>query len=303
MIENRLTQIVCSVLFMADFAVSERCTIRPRSFDLIAVRDDRGLVIRISPHIDGITEEVAHDLDRVSRYLRMVPLIVGERARDTPLRRGAVYLRYGIHAVSVATLHDYLVEHVPPLVYILPGGPYVNIDGSELRRLREGHQLSLGDLAHLLGVSRRAISKYESGMGTSLDVAIRLEDLFDTDMVVPIDLFSYTSQFPQEEAMESPAIQAELGRIGMKVHTVQRAPFEALVVFHEHRILTGYGTAERVVRRASLIGNISRIVRTHAMCIIKDCDKEKKIGNTLVLGEKRLNWVEDGFELIEMIQK
>lgn len=303
MLENRLTQMVCSVLFMADFAVSERCTIRPRSFDLIAVREDRGLVVRIAPHIDGVTEEVAHDLDRVSRYLKMVPLIVGERARDTPLRRGAVYLRYGIHAVSVATLHDYLVEHVPPLVYILPGGPYVNIDGSELQRLREAHQLSLGDLAHLLGVSRRAISKYESGMGTSLDVAIRLEDLFDADMVVPIDLFSYTSQFPQEEAAESPAIQAELGRIGMEVHTVQRAPFEALVVFHEHRILTGYGTAERVVRRASLIGNISRIVRTHAMCIIKDCDKEKKIGNTLVLGEKRLNSVEDGFELIEMIQK
>lgn len=301
--ENRLAQMVCSVLFMADFAVSERCTIRPRSFDLIAVREDHGVVIRIAPHIDSVTEEMARDLDRVSRCLKMVPLIVGERSRDMPLRRGAVYIRYGIYAVSVATLYDYLVEHVPPLVYILPGGPYVNIDGTVLRRMRERHQLSLGDLAQMLGVSRRAVSKYEGGMGTSLDVAIRLEELFDEDMVVPIDLFSYTPRFLQNNAMETPAIQAELGKLGMEVHPVPRAPFEALVVFNEYRILTGYGPEPRVVKRATLIDNISRIAKTHAMCIVKDCDKEKRIGNTLVLGEKRLNSVESGFQLIEMIQK
>ncbi len=303
MLENRLAQMVCSVLFMADFEVSERCTIRPRSFDLIAVKGDRRLVIKVIPHIDSVTEEVARDLNQVSRYLNMVPLIVGERARDTPLKRGAVYLRYGIHAVGIATLYDCLVEQIPPLVYILPGGPYVNIDGESLRRLREEFQLSLGDLAHILGVSRRAISKYESGMGTSLEIAIRLEELFDREIVLPIDLFQYRSQSGSESISEHPMIQAELERIGMEVHPVQRAPFEAFVVFHEHRILTGFGTAQRVVKRASLIGNISQIAKTHAMCIVTNYDKQKKVGNTLLIGERRLNSVEDGFELIELMNK
>ena len=119
------------------------------------------------------------------------PLIVGERARDAELERGAVYVRYGIYAISPATLYDYFVEKIPPLVYASPGGLYVNINGDVLRDLREKRNMSLGDLGNVLGVSRRTISKYESGMGTTLDVAIRIEEFFDTGVVESIDLIRH----------------------------------------------------------------------------------------------------------------
>ncbi len=48
--------------------------------------------------------------------------------------------------------------------------------------------MSLGDLGQVLGVSRRTISKYESGMGTTLEVAIRIEEFFNTGVVESIDL-------------------------------------------------------------------------------------------------------------------
>jgi putative transcriptional regulator len=37
------------------------------------------------------------------------------------------------------------------------------------------------------------------------------------------------------------------------------------------------------------------------MCIITDYHKEKKIGKTLVIGEKRLHRIEDGFELLDLL--
>ena len=46
----------------------------------------------------------------------------GERAREAELERGAVYVRYGIYAISPATLYDYFVEKIPPLVYASPAG-------------------------------------------------------------------------------------------------------------------------------------------------------------------------------------
>jgi putative transcriptional regulator len=94
-----------------------------------------------------------------------------------------------------------------------------------------------------------------------------------------------------------------LEQIGMKLHTLQRAPFQALITFHDHTILTGYGTADRVVRRAALIGNISQVTGTRAMCVLTDYYKQKKIGKTLVIGEERLHQIADGEELIEMIDK
>jgi putative transcriptional regulator len=303
MSQQKLLQMVISVLIMGEYQISERCDMRPRSFDLIARQDEQSLVIKVVAHIDSVTEEVAHDLALIARCLKGTPLILGERARDAELERGAIYLRYGIVAVNVSTLYDYLVERVPPLVYASPGGLYVNINGELLRELREQQQMSLGDLAHVLGVSRRTISKYESGMGTTLDIAVRIEEMFDTAIVEAIDLLSYESPVEHRFAAPSGSVPSDLERMGLKLHAMQRAPFQALAEFHEELILTGYGPAQKIVRRAALIGNISEIAKTRAMCIITDYNKKKKVGRTLIIGENQLHTLENGSELIELIDK
>jgi putative transcriptional regulator len=302
MTQDRLLQMVVSVLLMADFRVSERFSMRPRSFDLIASSRDTLLVIKVVSHIDSVSEETARDLDHISRYLKGSPLIIGERARDAELERGAVYLRYGIYAVSVTTLYDAFVERVPPLVYASPGGLYVTINGESLREEREKRNLSLGDLSTLLGVSRRTISKYESGMGTTLDIALKIEEIFDAALVRSIDLLNYESHFTETPEKEEVPMNF-LERMGMKLHAMHRAPFQALIEFSQYTILAGYGSTHKVVRRAALIGNISQVTGTHALCVLTDYDKQKKIGSTLVIGEERLHTLEDGEELIEMIDK
>jgi putative transcriptional regulator len=306
MSQDRQLQLVMSVMITAGFDVSERFTLRPRSFDLIARNDKTLLVIKIVSHIDSVSEEVAFDIELISRLLGGIPLIVGERARDSELERGAVYVRYGIYAISPSTLYDYFVEKIPPLVYASPGGLYVNINGDALRELRERRNMSLGDLGHILGVSRRTISKYESGMGTTLDVAIRIEEFFDTGVVESIDLIRHEppKAMDGEKTENGAHLQSPmefLEQIGVHLHTLHGAPFQALLTFDKHTILTGYGPAQKVVKRAALIGNLSQIAKKHAMCVITDYHKEKKIGKTLVIGEKRLHRIEDGFELLDLL--
>jgi putative transcriptional regulator len=113
---------------------------------------------------------------------------------------------------------------------------------------------------------------------------------------------------PAESGPESskkrsvPGIPIEfLEQLGMQLHTLRGAPFQALLTFDKHTILTGYGTAQKVVKRAALISNLSKIAKKHAMCIITDYHHEKKIGRTLVIGEERLHAIEDGFELLDML--
>ncbi|MEI7433105.1 MAG: transcriptional regulator [Methanomicrobiales archaeon] len=304
MTQDRLLQMVISVMISGGYLVSERFSMRPRSFDLIASNGKMTLAIKVVSHIDSVSEDTASDLELVARHLKGSAIIIGERARDAELERGAVYLRYGIYAISVSTLYDYVVEAIPPLIYASPGGLYVAINGDALREQRERRCMSLGDLGHLLGVSRRTISKYESGMGTTLEVAQKIEELFDSGLVQSIDLLQPHGE--SKERVENPVREVPMSfleQIGMKLHTLQRAPFQALITFHDHTILTGYGTADRVVRRAALIGNISQVTGTRAMCVLTDYYKQKKIGKTLVIGEERLHHIADGEELIEMIDK
>ena len=305
MSQDRQLQLVTSVMITAGFEVSERFSIRPRSFDLMARKNGTLLIIKVVAHIDSVSEDVAFDLEVISRHLGGVPLIVGERARDAELERGAVYVRYGIYAISPSTLYDYFVELTPPLVYASPGGLYVNIDGEVLRDLREKRSMSLGDLGKVLGVSRRTISKYESGMGTTLDVAIRIEEFFNTGVVKSINLILHEPPKVMEEPKDAgPGKQTPIEffkQIGMQLHTLHGAPFQALLTFEKHTILTGYGPADKVIKRAALIGNISQIAKKHAMCVITDHYKQKKIGKTLVIGEDRLHRITDGFELLDMI--
>ena len=303
MTQGVLLERVRSLLLDGGFRVSERCSQRPRSFDLIAGDDRILMVIKAISHIDGVSEDIARDLDLVSYYLGGAPLIVGERTRDADLQRGAVYIRYGIFAISVPTLSDFIIDKVPPLVYVSPGGLYVNIDEALLHALREERELSLGDLAHHLGVSRRTISKYENGMGTTMEVALRIEELFDTAVTKPIDLLAHEPRFAGSGEPAHGKILADLERMGMEIHLTHRAPFEALARYDTETILTGYGTPQHVAKRAPIISNLSRIARAHALCVLVGYHREKSIGDTLVIGEDRLRSLEDGSELMELIRE
>ena len=74
----------------------------------------------------------------------------------------------------------------------------MTINGDALRELREKKNLSLGDLGTLLGVSRRTISKYKGGIGYTLDIAMKIEEIFDTGLVQSIDLLQYSTNSKQD---------------------------------------------------------------------------------------------------------
>jgi putative transcriptional regulator len=303
MSQDRLLRNVTSVMMMAGYDVSELFAMRPKSFDLIANNGTHIVVLKVISHIDSISEENARDLDQISRNLGGTPLVVGERARDSELERGAVYVRYGISAINYPTLHDYFVDGSPPLIYASPGGLYVNISGEKLRELREINSLSLGDLGQILGVSRRTVAKYESGMGTTIDIAIRIEETFDSGVVEPIDLIDYKPNLSSEHMVpdEDIPIQPFIEQMGMSVQMMSHAPFQALIRYEDHTILTGYGRSQKLSQRAGIIGNISQVTRSYAMCIMIDDQRQRRIGRTLMLGEEDLLSMEEPDDLLNLI--
>ncbi len=308
---------VINILSRAGFIISDRCDIRPRSFDLAARQDSLLLLIKVLYNIDGLNEETASEMTFLSKHLNGNPLIIGEKTRDHPLETGVAYFRYGIPALDTNTLYDYFIDHAPPLIYAEHGGLYVNIDGTTLKEERTKRNISLGALASLLGVSRRTISKYEDGeMATSVDVALRLEEILDRGFTIAVSLFErrylhdVQKQGKQETLKkESLDILSILQDMGFNVLPISQAPFDAVSISTNHRdenatILTGVGEyTSTTVKKAYLMSSISRVTRTQSLLVIYGASKTKNIESTVLVEDKELKEYSDKDDFINLLQE
>ena len=227
---------ITAMLEDAGFTVSDRCAIRPKSFDIAARRGDDVLLLKVLSNIDAFDGYTGAEMRRLGEYLDATPLVIGLRTRDEELNPGVVYCRHGVPVCSPNTAMDLCIEEVPPLIYAAPGGLYVNIDGDLLSDVRSDREMSLGKLASELGVSRRTVSKYEDGMNASVDVAAELENIFDEPLASPVNVLDGAEDVhdggadPDEPEADPDDAQivTVLTRVGFEVHPTSRAPFKAV---------------------------------------------------------------------------
>ncbi|HEY9206403.1 MAG TPA: transcriptional regulator [Candidatus Methanoperedens sp.] len=304
---------VIAILSRAGFIISERCDIRPRSFDLAARRDNVLLLIKVLYNIDGLNEDTAREMQFLSKYLQGNPLVIGEKTRDHSLEAGVVYLRFGIPAFDISTLNDYFIEDVPPLIYAAHGGLYVNIDGESLREERIRKNISLGALASMLGVSRRTISKYEQGeMAASVDLAMKIEEIMDRGFAVAVGLFEKDYFEPQkQDTVEKGTtdIFSLLENMGFNVLPTAQAPFDAVSIStgrksEKSTILTGVGEyTSTMVKKAHLMSSISEVALTQSLLIIHGAIKSKNIEGTVLVEEKELKKFNDKDDFIDLLHE
>ncbi len=307
-----IAQNVMCVLDKAGFATSDWCNVRPRSFDLATRKEDLLILMKVLFNIDHLTRGTADEMRYLARRLVGAPLMVGEMARNIPLESGVVYHRHNVPAVNVETLHDYLVEGVPPMIYAAPGGFYVNISGDVLRDARTDVGMSIGDLASRIGASRRSIRKYEQeGMDASIDTAMQLEEVLQRLLVSPIDLLSIPTDMEStsEEAdissmpMLDKDVIEQLSMMGFDVLTTKRSPFRAVSSDKGGNILTGISRYTKVmIKRARIVSSISNIIRTDAVFVVDKSARKTSIGSTVLIKHDEFDRVGGADELIELIR-
>ncbi len=287
----------------AGFSTSDRCYLRPRSFDLAARKGNLFLLLKILTNIDGLNEQTATEVRRLAKHLFASPLLVGEKTRDQYLERGAVYFRYGIPTLSLPTLADCLIDDVLPLVYAAHGGLYVRIDGTRMRQMRLERGISLGSLASDLGVSRRTISKYEvEDMDTSVDVALKLEEFFQQELIVPVDPFHSGPSVDEKQAVTDDDILRLLLDIGFEVVPTAQAPFNAITRTEDMVVLTGVSKfSASMLKRARLMSSLSSVARTKSVVIVDGETKIECIEETALIERRELEEIDRTREFKDLV--
>ncbi len=306
---------VTAMLADAGFVVSDRCAIRPKSFDVAARRGKDVLLVKILSNIDAFNEATGHEMRRLGNYLQATPLVIGLRSRDEDLKPDVVYFRHGVPVFSPDTAYNLFIEEVPPLIYAAPGGLYVNIDGDLLADEREDRDWSLGQLASELGVSRRTVSKYEDGMNASVEVAMALEELFDSELTSPVDVLEGADDVHEPEATpadpdadpDDAELVAVLTRAGYRVHPTVRSPFKAVSEDEADAdsdvVLTGHSEFTRAAeKRARIMSSIGHVTRTQSVYVV-DRAKQESVDGTALVERDELEQLRNADELRDVIRE
>jgi putative transcriptional regulator len=310
---------VTAMLADADFLVSDRCAVRPKSFDVAARRGEDLLLVKVLGNVDAFDRATGAEMRRLGEYLSATPILVGMRTRDEDLKPGVVYFRHGVPAIHPETLYDLLIEEVPPLIYAAPGGLYVNIDGDTVADERKERGWSLGRLADELGVSRRTVAKYEDGMNASVEVAVQLEDLFDRPFSDPVRVTGGAEEVREADPTPEPPdvdpddehVYGVLSRAGFAVHPTQRAPFTAVGEDEaeprvEFTLLTGHSPFTRTAeKRARLMGSLGRVTGTRAVYFTEGDDepKDETVDGTAIVTMVELSRADNLERIRELIRE
>ena len=306
---------ITAMLADADFLVSDRCSVRRKSFDLAARRGDDLVLLKVLGNIDAFNPETGAELRRLGEYLSATPMVIGLRTRNEDLKPGVVYFRHGVPVFNPDTAYDLFVEEVPPLIYAAPGGLYVSIDGDLLADEREERGWSLGRLATELGVSRRTVSKYEDGMNASIEVAIQLEELFDQPFSNPVSVLDGAEEVHDADPVpdepdadpDDEHVLTVLAEAGFDVHPTTRSPFKAVSKATDRRasdVLTGHSSfTESAEKRAELMSSIGRVTKTRSVYFTAEQTKRESVDGTAIVSCAELAGMSDPESIRELIRE
>lgn len=309
MTRANLVDEVREVLSKSGFYLSKKEYQNMMPFDLIARKDDWLLVICVSVNADSSRMKNSNQMKILNDALEASPLYIAVKGGKRKLKHGVVYSRNGIPLMSPETFKDMMLEGVPPYVFSAPGGLYVKMNSDVLKKARKENKISLSKLADIAGVTRKAIQKYEEGMGADLDVALRLQDFLGEDLILPINPFDqeeyeeeYDLSLDQYSGIEK-VIFESLISIGFDIMPTSKCPFEALTEDENKVLLSGVGTEEdkMVKKKAKIVSNLSDIIEKESVIFLHKTSKKMCIEGIPVIRKNELSDMEGKEEIAELM--
>jgi putative transcriptional regulator len=268
-----------AVLKEAGFSVSERCCVRPSCFDFAARKNNNLILVKSQLDIDNLSPSESVELKSISECVSAASLLIGERTREKPLEDDTVYTRYEILAVTPKTFENVVIRKTYPLIHARPGGYYVEVDNETVKKRRQELGLSVGEVAEMVGISRRTLYGYERGMAkASVTVAYNIVYTLGMPVARPINVIEKARiqqkcSFAVKFAIVRDRLLQKIFRKFSRYHitTVKKAPFDFILTTSEEDVKIIGGLAsnqeQELDKRVDEILSVSRIIRANPILI------------------------------------
>jgi putative transcriptional regulator len=269
-----------AIMKEAGFEVSARCFSRPSCFDYAARKDKTILLVKVQLDIDNFSQADSKELITISNCISASVLLISEKTREKPLEDDTVYSRYSISAITSKTFENIILRGMHPLIQAGPGGYYVEIDCAAIKRRRQELGLSVGEMAQMIGASRRTLYGYERGMTkASVAAAYNLIRALGVPIAKPVNIFEKPKK--QNKHFIGKAGNAAIRNKFLKkifrkfasynIAAIKKAPFDFLVNVPEEKVRIIGGVASNrersLERRVEEILSVSKVINAHPVLI------------------------------------
>jgi putative transcriptional regulator len=297
------------VLKDAGFKVSERCYCRPSCFDYAARKGENVILLKVQSDIDNFSQGDSQELKLIAKCISAASVLISEKTREKPLEDDTVYSRYDVLAVNPKTFENVVLRNINPLIQAGPGGYYVEIDWEAVKRRRQELGLSVGEIAEIVGISRRTIYGYERGMAkASVTVAYNLICALGIPVAKSVNIFEKSREQRKHfltRAGRTIARNKLLQKVFKKfsrynIVTVKKAPFDFVVNVPEDEIrIIGGVTSDKeqeLDRRVDEILSVSKVVKAYPIIITEGQKLSNK--NISCIREKEISKIKSPEDLI-----
>ena len=278
-----------AVLKKVGFNVSERCCSRPSCFDFAARKNETLVLIKVQSDIDILSLNDSQELKAISQCVSAASLLLGEKTREKPLEEDTVYSRYDVLVVTPKTFENIVLRKAYPLIQAGPGGYYVEVDHESIKRRRQELGLSVGEIAEMIGISRRTLYGYERGMAkASVTAAYNMIWTLGIPVANPINVFE-KSRYQRKCFLSTAKLAIARNKLLRKIFrklarchitTVKKAPFDFVINFPEEemKIIGGVANSKELElnRRVDEILSFSKVVKAHPILITEGQELSNK---------------------------
>jgi putative transcriptional regulator len=264
----------------AGFEVSQICCSRLSCFDFAARKDDTTILVKVNSDVDTFSAQSARELKVISGRVSAASLIISQQTHGKPLEDDTVYSRNGVFVVTEKTIRNLALQTANPLVYAGPGGYSVEVDGELVAKRRKELGLSIGNLAVMIGVSRRTLYGYERGMAkASVKSAYKLAETLGVPVAKPINVLKRTRK--QRQCLLIKAQRAITGKMLFQkvfrkfafcdISPVYKAPFDFIINVQKGSDVIVGGVAlnseRNLDKRMEEIISVCRVIRARPVLI------------------------------------
>jgi predicted transcriptional regulator len=184
----------------AGYSLSDEEIYSP-SFDFIAKKPNLLLpakpikiLIRVIAELDLFKKQRSLELQLIAKLIQGNPLLIAEFASGKRIRFSTLYRRHNVPAISLQTLHLFLmnesIDQTNITKYAHRGGIYVNLSTRRFIERRKKLELDIRKLSEKIGISRQSLYNYEKGISSpKIESYSRIMNVMGDDLEHQIEIF------------------------------------------------------------------------------------------------------------------
>lgn len=272
-------------------------------FDIVAKKKNL-LLIKSLMNVDALNKGQAMSLRSISYFLSAFPFVVSVKNNREFLHNSIVYSRFQLPVVTPKTFEDSIEEEKTFFVDSSKGKNTVEINTDLLESKRSEFDLSLRELAQIIGISKKALYEIENRrVSPSLYTVKKLENYLKIKLRKSSKLKSCVEPtYLQPKNSFQKKVSREFSRIGIDNSPIYSAPFE-IVGKEKFSLITNLSDDENKIKKeVKNVKRVSRIFSTKALFVSKKQTSEN-VDGVPVFSESELIDIDSSKELQKILEE